>query len=66
MSRCFVTESRVRSGDRVRPITRPLSLSGNPRFPSSAWRFAGLHPKMPGGPMRVQPSRAKRSTSEDG
>jgi hypothetical protein len=45
MSRCFVTESWVGSGDRVRPTTRPLSLFGDLRFRSSARSFAGLHPE---------------------
>jgi hypothetical protein len=39
--RCFVTASRGRSGDRVRPITRPLSLSGDLRFQLST-AFRGL------------------------
>jgi hypothetical protein len=62
----FVTTRRLWSAGRVRPITCPFSLHPDLPIHRPAHRRAVLHPKMPGEPMRVQPSRAKRYTSEDG
>jgi hypothetical protein len=44
-ARYFVTTEVVTGLGRVRPTTYRLSLGSDLRFPSSARRFAGLHPE---------------------
>jgi len=46
--------------------THRLALDRHLGFGRSEQRYEFLSPAMPGDPMRVQPSRAKRPTSENG